>query len=62
LSNFLARSPGLPVLAAVGLVLLNFLVQLVPERPVVGWLAHTDVLLHLGLVVGFLGILLGDAL
>ena len=62
LSNFLARWPGLPILAAVGLVLLNFLVQLVPEQSVVGWLARTDIFLHLGLVLGFLGILLGDAL
>ncbi len=62
LSDFLAHSPGLPVLVAVGLILLNFLFQLLPDQAVVGWLAQTHLCLHLGLVLGFLGILLGDAL
>jgi hypothetical protein len=62
MSNFLARSPGLPILVAVGLIMLNFLLQLLPAQPVLGWLAHTHLLLHLGLVLGFVGILLGDAL
>jgi len=54
--------PGLPILVAVGLVVLNFVLQLLPGWPVVGWLARTHLFLHLGLVLGFLGILLGDAL
>jgi len=62
LSSFLARVPGLPILAAIGLVVLNFVLRCLPDWPVVGWLARVDLLLHLGLVVGFLGILLGDAL
>ena len=61
-TNFLARMPGLPILVAVGLVVLNFVLQLLPGWPVVGWLARTHLFLHLGLVLGFLGILLGDAL
>jgi hypothetical protein len=28
----------------------------------IGWLMHSDLLLHLGVIVGLLGILLGDAL
>ena len=62
LSEFLARAPGVPVLIAVGLVIVNFMLQLLPAWPVVGWLARTDLLLHIGLVLGFVGILLGDAL
>lgn len=62
LSELLARVPGVPVLIAVGLVIVNFVLQLLPAWPVVGWLARTDLLLHIALVLGFVGILLGDAL
>jgi hypothetical protein len=62
ISEFLARMPGVPILVAVGLVVLNFALQLVPDWPVVGWLAHTNLFLHVGVVLGLLGILLGDAL
>jgi len=62
ISEYLARFPGLPVIIAVGLVVVNFLFQLLPDWPVVGWLAHTHLLLHLGVILGLLGILLGDAL
>ena len=62
ISEFLARFPGLPVIVAVCLVAINFLLQLLPDWPVVGWLAHTHLLLHLGVILGLLGILLGDAL
>jgi hypothetical protein len=61
-SNFLARVPGLPIIVAIGLVVLNFVLQFLPGWPLVGWLAHTHLLLHLGLVLGFLGVLLGEAL
>lgn len=62
ISEYLARFPGLPVIVAVGLVVVNFLLQLLPDWPVVGWLVHTHLLLHLGVILGLLGILLGDAL
>lgn len=62
LSNFLARQPGLPIVIGLGLILLNFVGQLLPSWPVIEWLADTYLLLHLGLVLGFLGILLGDVL
>ena len=61
-SEFLARLPGLPIFVAVGLVALNFVLQLLPDWPVVGWLAHTHLLLHLGVILGFLGMLLGEVL
>jgi hypothetical protein len=63
ISDFLARVPGLPVLVGVFLVILNFVLRLLPGTwPVVGWLTHTDFFLHLGVVVGLVGVLLGDAL
>ena len=62
LSDFLARLPGLPILIALALILLNFTFQLLPDWPVIGWLAQTHFCLHLGLVLGLLGILLMDAL
>jgi hypothetical protein len=62
LSEFLARTPGVPVLIAVGFVMVNFVLQLLPAWPVVGWMARTNLFLHIGLVLGFVGILLGDAL
>lgn len=61
-SDFLARLPGLPVLVAIALVILNLLLQFMPAWPVVGWLARTDLLLHVGLVLGFLGLLLDKVL
>ena len=60
--GFVARMPGLPIIIATGLVVLNFVIQFLPDWPVVGWLARTHLFLHLGLVLGFLGVLLGDAL
>jgi len=61
-SEFLARLPGLPVFIAVGLVVLNFVFLLLPDWPVVGWLAHTHLFLHLGVILGLLGLLLGEVL
>ena len=62
ISEYLARMPGVPILVAVGLVVLNFVLQLMPDWPVIGWLAHTHLFLHVGVILGLLGILLGDAL
>ena len=62
ISEFLARMPGVPVLVAVGLVVLNFLFQLMPDWPVIGWLAHTHLFLHVGVILALMGILLGDLL
>ena len=62
ISNFMARLPGVPILVAVGLIILNLVLQLLPAWPVVGWLAETNLFLHIGIIVGFLGLLLGDVL
>jgi hypothetical protein len=63
ISDFLARMPGLPIFVGVLFVILNFVVRLLPDAwPVIGWLTNTDFFLHLGVVVGLIGVLLGDAL
>ena len=62
MSNFLARRKGFPVLLGAGLVLINLVFNILPAWPVIGWLAQTDLLLHLGIVIGLIGILMGDAL
>jgi len=56
---FIVRYRGLPVLVGAGLVALNFIVQFFPF---LGILARYHVFLHLGIIVGFLGLLLGEAL
>jgi hypothetical protein len=65
-ANWLADNKGLPVFAGVGLVLINLVLSLFPALSqaggVLGWLMRSDLLLHAGVVVGLLGILLGDAL
>jgi hypothetical protein len=67
----LAAVRGLPVLLGVALVILNFVVQcvayaLVPATQEAGFLLFlfTDgnLLLHLGVIIGLLGVLLGDVL
>jgi len=65
-SHFLANNKGLPVFLGGGLVLLNLILNCISGLEVApgfwGWLARSDLLLNLGVIVGLLGILLGDAL
>ncbi len=62
IGDFLARVPGLPVLVGLGLILLNFVLQLLPSWPVIDWMADVNLLLHLGLVISLIGLLLIRAL
>ena len=57
LSGQIARKRGLPVLLGIGLVILNFVFQFIPGLKV---LTTGNLLLHLGVFVGLLGVLLGD--
>lgn len=61
-SEYLAHNKGLPVIVGVILVIANYFVQFLAGVPVIGFFAATDLLLHLGIIIGLLGILLGDAL
>lgn len=58
LSGFFSSRKGLLIFIAVILVILNFVVGLVFNN----WIAQSNLLLHLGIVVGFLGILIAWAL
>lgn len=58
LSAFIARYKGLPTMVAVLLVILNFVLQIVD----LGWLSSSNLLLHLGIVVGLIGLLMAEAL
>ena len=66
LSGFLVHNKGLLVFLGVGLVAANLLLSLIvgPESAegLGAWLVRTDLLLQLGVIVGLLGILIGDAL
>jgi hypothetical protein len=56
-SAFLARYKGLPTMIAILLVALNFVVYFLHW----GWFSDSNLLLHLGIIVGFLGLLLAKA-
>jgi hypothetical protein len=58
-SDFLAARKGLLIMIAILLVILNGILQFIPAA---GWLAGTNLLLHIGIVTGLLGILLAWAL
>lgn len=57
LSEQIAQRRGLPVLLGIGLVLLDLIFQFFPGPQV---LTESNLLLHLGVIVGLLGVLLGD--
>ena len=58
LSEFLAHRKGLLPLLGILMVITNAILQFF----VTGWLVETDILLHLGVVLGIFGVLLGRAL
>ncbi|MCC6148522.1 MAG: hypothetical protein IT308_13265 [Anaerolineaceae bacterium] len=58
LSSFLAPRKGLLPTLGVILVIINFLLQVFSA----GWLASTNLFLHLGVILSILGIMLAWAL
>jgi len=62
MSNYLAQNKALPVFVGIALVILNYVLQFLIHVPVIGGIASTNLFLHLGIIVGLVGILLGDAL
>jgi hypothetical protein len=60
-SDYIAAQRGMPLLLAVGLVVLNYVLRVIPETQL-GFVESTDLLLHLAVIVGLLGVLLGEAL
>ncbi len=59
LSEFLARVRGLPVLVGIVLVIINLVIQFVPPLE---FLARTNLLLHLGVIIGLFGLMLSRVL
>lgn len=59
LSDFLSKRRGLPTLLAILLVIINLIIQFIPGMD---WLARTNLFLHLGVIVGLIGVLLSAAL
>jgi hypothetical protein len=59
LSEFLAVRKGLLLIAGVALITINLVLQFVPGA---GWLATTNLFLHLGVIVALVGVMLAWAL
>jgi len=59
LSEFLSKRKGLVPLLGILLVVLNFVLRLIPG---LGWFAESDLLLHLGVILGILGFMVAWAL
>jgi hypothetical protein len=58
LSGFFSNRKGLLIFIGLGFVILNFVISLFFNT----WMTQTNLLLHLGIVIGFLGILIAWAL
>jgi len=58
LSSFFSNRKGLLIFIAIILVILNFILGLITTS----WVAQSNLLLHLGIVIGFLGLLVAWAL
>jgi hypothetical protein len=59
LVDFLAHYRGVPALIGIALVLVNLVLQFIPD---LGWLRESNLLLHIGVVLGLSGILLAHTL
>lgn len=56
INAFLAGKPGVLPLVGLGLIVLNFFLQLFPGPEV--WIVRSNLFLHLGLIVSIIGLLL----
>lgn len=56
INEFLVRKPGVLPLVGIGLIVLNFLLQLFPGPE--AWIVRSNLFLHAGLVVSLVGLLL----
>ena len=61
LNNFFGERPGLLPLAGVVLIVINLLLQIYPG-PGSGWFVDSNLLLHVGILFGLVGMLLVRAL
>ena len=61
ISDYVAAHRGVPVLLGVLLVVLNYILVIIPGVQL-GFVETTNLFLHLGVIIGLLGVLVGDAL
>jgi hypothetical protein len=59
ISDFLAHRKGLLLLISIVFVIINFIFQLIPAM---GWLARSNLFLHLGVILGLVGVMVAWAL
>lgn len=55
MSGFLSKRPGLLPLIGVFLIVINLILQLFPTEM---WLVRSNLFLHIGLIIGLIGLLL----
>ena len=60
ISDYVSTHRGVPVLLGVLLVVLNYLLVIIPGVQL-GFVETTNLFLHLGVIIGLIGVLLGDA-
>jgi uncharacterized membrane protein len=60
ISDYVSVHRGAPVLLGVLLVVLNYILLIIPGVQL-GFVETTNLLLHVGVIVGLIGVLLGDA-
>ena len=60
-SDYVANHRGAPIFWAVGFVVINFVLRLIPGTQL-GFIESSDVFLHVGIIIGLLGLLLSEAL
>ncbi len=58
ISDYVSRRRGMPLFAAIGLVVLSLILRLIPGVSP----GFAEVFLYFGVIVGFAGVLLSDAL
>ena len=61
ISDYIAGHRGVPILICLPLVLLNFILRAIPGTQL-GFVETTDLFLHLAVLIGLLGVLLGEVL
>ena len=61
ISDYVSAHRGVPVLIGVLLVVVNYILVIIPGVQL-GFVETTNLFLHLGVIVGLIGVLLGDAL
>ena len=59
MSNYLAHRKGLLPILGLVLIVINLVLQFIPMAT---WLASTNLLLHIGLILALLGVMLAWAL